>query len=359
MIKWLKLLTTFKLPANYFKIDGSVKAEPSSQGTQVLRLDENAAVIDTQQQAHPMLAAIMPWLVVSIVFACYVLLTGMNDLLFPRHTNEPPPGLEFYIVNLAIVLGGMYLLATCCWLVYIGVIQPSPSPLLLDRKARKVYGSYRGNRVEMDWNRVKPAITRGAMANRGGVMTLYNFNLAQFAEGQEPSNKTVECGMLLSAGNIGMEPCVALWEFIRTYMNEAPEKLPATDVLPDTGDWTHKWLERGPYGSIYLGQPITTLLRESNGVPRFDFWISVAAWFMAPGMFFSLYDTWLRPQTRLKPEWIPARPTDPNPYAITVPDNSDRPLREKAAKLVILWVATLMVSGCAFWWWIVSALVSA
>ncbi len=241
----------------------------------------------------------------------------------------------------------------------MAVIQPSPSPLLLDRKARKVYGSFRGNRVEMDWNRVKPAITRGAMANRGGVMTLYNFSLVQFAEGQEPSHKTVECGILLSAGNIGMEPCVALWEFIRTYMDEAPEKLPATEVLPDTGDWTHKWLERGPYGSIYLGLPITTLLRENNGVPRFDFWISVAAWFMAPGMFFSLYDTWLRPQTRLKPEWIPAPPTSPNPYAITVPDNSDRPLREKAAKLVIVWTVSLMFTGCAFWWWIISALVNA
>lgn len=359
MIKWLKLLSTFKLPANYFRIDGSVKAEPSSQGTQVLRLDENAVLIDTRQQAHPMVAGMAPWIVVGIYFMGLVLVTSTHDLLFPRPTIEPEMGLGEKFLLWSLLGGVLYMLLLACWLFFMLIIQPSPSPLLLDRNARKVYGSFRGNRVEMDWNRVKPAITRGAMANRGGVMTLYNFNLAQFADGQEPSHKTVECGILLSAGNIGMEPCVALWEFIRTYMDEAPEKLPVTGVLPDTGDWTHKWLERGPYGSIYLGLPMTTLLRENNGVPRFDFWISVAAFFMAPGMFFSLYDTWLRPQTSLKPEWIPAQPTSPNPYAITVPDNSDRPLREKAAKLVILWVATLMVSGCAFWWWIVSALVSA
>ena len=357
MIKWLKLLSTFKLPANYFKIDGSVKAEPSSQGTQVLRLDENAAVIDTRQQVHPMVAGMMPWLVVGIFFMCYFLVTGINDLLFPHPTNEPPAGLVSLTADWMMLAMFFYGIATAYWLIHMLVIQPSP--LLLDRKARKVYGSYRGKLVEMDWNRVKPAITRGTMANRGGVMTLYNFSLAQFAEGQEPSNKTVECGILLSAGNIGMEPCVALWEFIRIYMDEAPEKLPATEVSPDTGDWTQKWLERGPYGGIYVGQPIIKQLRENNGVPRFDFWISVAVWFMAPGMFFSLYDTWLRPQTRLKPEWIPALPTSSNPYAITVPDNSDRPLRKKGARLVMAWTAALLVSGCASWWWIVSALVNA
>ncbi|MFV5213854.1 DUF6708 domain-containing protein [Azonexus caeni] len=359
MIKWLKLLYTFKLPANYFRIDGSVKAEPSSRGTQVLRLDENAALIDTRQQAHPMVAGMAPWIIAGIFFMCYFLVTGINDLLFPRPTNEPPASLVSHIVDWVMLAMFFYVLATACWLVHMLIIQPSPSPLLLDRKARKVYGSYRGKLVEMDWNRVKPAITRGAMANRGGVMTLYNFSLAQFAAGQEPSNKTVECGILLSSANIGMEPCVALWEFIRIYMDEAPEKLPATEVSPETSDWTQKWLERGPYGSIYLGQPIITLLRENNGVPRFDFWISVAVWFMAPGMFFSLYDTWLRPQIRLKPEWIPALPTDSNPYAITLADDSDRPLREKGARLVILWTVALMVSGCASWWWVISALVSA
>jgi len=298
----------------------------------------------------------MPWIVAGVCFSCFFLQFTFTRLLSP----EEAMGWQFYAVIWAVLVPALlYLLLACCAILYITVIQPSPSPLLLDRKARKVYGSYRGKRVEMDWNRVKPAITRGAMANRGGVMTLYNFSLAQFAAGQEPSNKTVECGILLSAGNIGMEPCVALWEFIHIYMDEAPDKLPATEVSPDTGDWTQKWLERGPYGSIYLGQPIIKLLRENNGVPRFDFWISVAVWFMAPGMFFSLYDTWLRPQIRLKPEWIPALPTTANPYAITIPDNSDRPLREKGARLVILWTVALMVSGCASWWWVISALVSA
>lgn len=107
MIKWLKLLSTFKLPANYFKIDGSVKAEPSSQGTQVLRLDENAVLIDTQLQGHPMLAAMMPWMVVGIVFSCYVLVTGVNDLLFPLPSNEPPADLLSHIANWMLLLGGV------------------------------------------------------------------------------------------------------------------------------------------------------------------------------------------------------------------------------------------------------------
>ncbi len=83
MIKWLKLLSTFKLPANYFRIDGSVKAEPSSHGMQVLRLDENASLIDTRQQAHPMLAAMMPWLVAGIFFSCYLL-----TILGRVHSNQ-------------------------------------------------------------------------------------------------------------------------------------------------------------------------------------------------------------------------------------------------------------------------------
>lgn len=156
-----------------------------------------------------------------------------------------------------------------------------------------------------------------------------------------------------------MVPCVALWEFIRTYMDEAPESLPHTEVLTGKKDWTHKWLERGPYGGYDFEKPVMTTLRESGGVPEFGLWHSVDIFFMAPGMFFSLYDTWLRPQTGLKPEWIPAPPTSPNPYAITVPDNSDRPLREKAAKLVIVWTVSLMFTGCAFWWWIISTLVNA
>ena len=356
MIKWFKLLTTFKLPANYFKIDGSVKAEPSSQGTQVLRLDENAALIDTQQQAHPMVAAMAPWIFAGIVFSCFFLKFTFTNLLFPKEAM----GWQFDLaIWLLLVPGLIYVIAIGCWLVHMLVIQPSPSPILLDRKARKVYGSFRGQLVEMDWNRVKPAITRGTMVNRGGAITLYHLSLAQFAEGKVPSHKTVECGILLISGHVGMVPCVALWEFIRTYMDEAPEKLPHTEILSSRKDWTYNWLERGPYGAYDFEKPVMATLRNSHGVPMFGFWHAVFVFLMAPGMFFSLYDTWLRPQTRLKPEWIPTQPTSSNPYTITVQDDSDRPLREKGARFVIAWTAALMVSGCAFWWWIISALVNA
>ena len=189
-------------------------------------------------------------------------------------------------------------------------------------------------------------------------MTLYNLNLVQYAEGKPREVASIERGIQLSTGNAGTIGCMGLWEYIRRYMDEAPEKLPPTEVQPETGDWAQRWLERGVYGGFYADHPMISHLRDHNGVPPLNFWVAFLMFICAPGVLLSFYDAWLRPQTQLDPAWIPASDTAANPYKVIFPTPEDHRLREKAARLVAIWSILLIGGGCAFWgwmvWWVVA-----
>jgi len=347
----MRRIPKIKIPASFFEKDGDVDALPQLDGASPRRLDPAALTIDAQPQRNPMLSFFVSAAVASGVFVAVLYAASVSDGFLDRIDG----GLAFLWWVLTIIMLGLVLVLS--YFIYIGFLQSSPSPIVFDRKRRKVYGSHRGVAFEMDWARVGPAIVSAPMVMKGGgYMTLYNLNLVQYAEGKPREAASIERGIQLSAGNAGTIGCMGLWEFIRCYMDEDPARLPPTEVQPVAGDWTERWLERGVYGGFYAGHPMIAHLREHGGVPPLHPGVALLMFVCAPGLLLSYYDAWLRPQTRLDPAWIPPVPSEANPYRIITPTQEDRALREKAARLVAVWSVLLIGGGCACYaalvWWL-------
>lgn len=335
----MRMLKHLTLPKSFDLIPRPEKIAPVADGVQIMRLDEEALLIDPRYQSHPLLTFGTSFLVGGLILGA--LTAPVFAKLLQAQWNGTDKFDPIAWFGSICMIGGYFLMLG--W-VYFSMLSRAPSPILFNRKTRKVYGSYRGKVLEFDWKDMQAVTTQESDPERGA-----NLFLAQFSPGKPPSNKTVQRGFVVTTGNLGSIAPEGLWEFMRCYMEEAPDKLPQVEIHPSNTSWTNRFLLQGPYGDFCSGEPLTMPLRERKGIPQINPFVTLLVACFWIGIPFSLWQTWVRPRTRLPMQWIPPVPQGLNPYDIILPDARDEMLQNRAALIVIAW--TIACTGAGFWMW--------
>ncbi|MGY0653022.1 DUF6708 domain-containing protein [Luteimonas sp. A537] len=135
-----------------------------------------------------------------------------------------------------LVMLGVALLVILCPLVWAwrSARMPLPPPVILSRKTRKFYcwvDRKRGWMV-LDYDELHPAVFRSAIITTAGSATFFMLGLAKLAPGARKIIEQVNPAPPLFPAERPEE----VWEFIRTYMDGAPEGLPSVDPMPPLDD---------------------------------------------------------------------------------------------------------------------------
>ncbi|WP_374600172.1 DUF6708 domain-containing protein [Niveibacterium sp.] len=329
------------LPKHFDVITRTSDVRPSADTVQILRLDDEVLLADPRYQSNPFISFMTPWILIGV---------GVAAAIAPKLLSSAAGGANFGLitwVGCVLAVGAMFF---SVGFVGMTLFSRAPSPILFNRKTRKVYGSHRGVVMELKWKDITPITTSASAVSESGSMTFSNLILVEFEPGQPPSKKTVRKGFTVTTGNLGSGSCVALWEFFRCFMEEAPEKLPPTEVHPSITSWTARFLQQGPYGDFYIGEPLTIPLRERKGIPRIHWYITLPVLLFWVGIPFSLWQAWCRPRAQIPAQWIPPTPVSPNPFNVIVADENDLRLQKRAATLMVLWMMACAGTGAWIYW---------
>jgi len=336
------------LPKHFDVIASTPGMRPVVDAIQILRLDDEVLLVDSRYQSNPMISFMAPLLLFTAAFLAYTSPGALHDLQ-SQWAGRSEVDLFDWVMTPFMIGASLFFVG----LIAISQLSLAPSPILFNRKTRTVYGSHRGVVMELDWKNITPITTSGSAVSESGSMTFSNLILVQFEAGQVPSNKTVRRGFTVTTGNLGSGSCVALWAFFRCFMEEAPEKLPPTEVHPSTTSWTARFLQQGPYGDFYIGEPLTIPLRKRRGIPRIHWYITLPVLLFWVGIPFSLWQAWCRPRAHIPAQWIPPTPAGPNPFNVIVADANDLRIQKRAAALVVLWTLACACTGGWIYWSVV------
>lgn len=332
-----------------------VKEEPCAEVASVLRMDGEALVIDTKAQTGVFMGfGVFVMLFVNIPLVAYATVELWRML---AHRLTELDAFDVWIWGL-IALAVPVMLAFSFWFLYLGLIRPAPSPIIFNRRTRKVCGSHHGRPLELHWDRVRPVLTKGKMY-LNGAQTFYNLVLFQPDTAHDWFNSRIKRGhgLIVTAGHAwGWGTCHQLFEFIRRYMDEEPKqaakRLPAVEIAPAGEGWVGKVLDEGPYYDLTEGGNRMQRLRERNGKPELYASRSLYVAFMGPASLISVLMAFFRRKVQLPPQSWPQATREPCPYSVLPPRPEDMALRRRAAPLVALWLLLTVGSGCAFWGWL-------
>jgi hypothetical protein len=149
--------------------------------------------------------------------------------------------------------------------------------------------------------------------------------------------------------------CRMVWEFIRCYMEEGGDTLPATEVTPAGLNpvWVDTLLDSGPYHEVTEGNNRQELRRINQGKPQIKWWVHLFMFTIGPGVLINLWQMFVRPKVKLPAEWVnpvAVQTTAQQPTYKTIrPDPQDIALRHKEARWVAVWLGLCAVGGTAFW----------
>lgn len=111
---------------------------------------------------------------------------------------------------------------------------PLAPPVILSRTLRKFYCWVDRKRgwMALDYDELHPAVFRSAIVTTAGSATFFNLGLAKLVPGTRRIADQVNPAPPLFPAERPEE----VWEFIRTYMDGAPEDLPPIDPMPPLQD---------------------------------------------------------------------------------------------------------------------------
>ena len=164
----------------------------------------------------------------------FVLALMCGPFLFESRSASPENaaiGFVFWVVFWGLV-GGLTL-GFGIW-AYRSARKPLAPPVILSRTLRRFYcwvDRKRGWMV-LDYDELHPAVFRSTIVTAAGSATFFILGLAKLVPGTRRIADQVNPAPLLFPAERPEE----VWEFIRTYMDGAPEALPAVDPLPPLHD---------------------------------------------------------------------------------------------------------------------------
>lgn len=343
------------------EVDRPVKEAPSLYLEQPLRIDGNALILETHAQ-EGLILGLGLFVMCLAMIGMPAMLWGARNQFFNTEILAGMGGGEMVFFLATIVFLTVAALSAAFgfapYLLYRGLIQPAPSPIICDRRAGKIYGSHKGKPVELDWKLVKPILTQSVLW-AGGIQRYYNlvFFQPETPETWSGKGKHRGKGIIISAGQPwGWKACQSIAEFIRLYMEEPPEsaaeRLPAVESAIQEERWVTRQLDHGPYNELTESVGRMDRLRERDGRPELTMGKSILATLMAPALAMNLLQVHARRIVQLPAAWWPKPATGPNPYATIEMKPGDIELRRKAAKAVRNWLIGCVGIGCTWWTWV-------
>ncbi|SPR99825.1 hypothetical protein [Cupriavidus taiwanensis] len=223
------------------------------------------------------------WLTIGIFISSYMLL-GAITFLPPLLTRDTP------LAVLAVVIG-VFLLAIIgpAILVYRVVINPIKPPVVISRKARRVY-VWRGEKA--GWRALKidssyPFVFCSKLISTAGATTIYTLQLAEL----DANRAIVESAVLGPFSRIPDE-CGRQWEFIRRYMDATPDEVPSVLAQPPANDVRATLARMDRVGSSGLVSRDFRLKKSLFAWCYFSFhgivsywWLRAAAWLQCRGKY--------------------------------------------------------------------------
>lgn len=297
----------------------------------VIKLDQRSMVwayegVATDVEALSPFFAI---LIGGVVGAC---LFFMWDIAFGTlfSGEEVSARIWLFAISLLFAVGGS-------WFVYFilkNSIFSAFGDLHFNRRSGTIYTAENKTSVRMNWANVRPY----AIANFGqpqlGAPIMMSLQLVEFAS---PDSKTPMAHLVVAGPLPSRKGCQEVWELIRRYMEDPPERLPPLEVAPGNRDWIGVLLTFGPMSFGTIPQEFLSKLRARNWWPpinpfRMGLWI--IAWYFPLSV--TLYNRYRR-RAKLPLEWtkdeIPPA-SERNPYQTSVMDPKDAAGRRKAAWII-------------------------
>lgn len=132
-----------------------------------------------------------------------------------------------------LILTGAMCLLPLVW-AYRSARMPLAPPVILSRTLRKFYSWVDRKRgwMVLDYDELHPAVFRSAIVTTAGSATFFNLGLAKLVPGTRRIADQVNPAPPL----FPVERPEEVWEFIRTYMDGAPDALPPVDPMPPLQD---------------------------------------------------------------------------------------------------------------------------
>jgi hypothetical protein len=344
-------------------IELPVKEAPCVGGAAVQRLDDEVLVLQTNQQVNLQIGLGMVGALLGLTFLTFMFFSTGNDGKFvissvyasslnrhleAYHSSNLDLVLLFFDSFSFVVFPSLYGLVF--WLLNLSLIQPRPSPVVLNRRTKKVYGSHRGKLVELAWKNITPIITEGPSTASGGVQRSCHLVFAELDPPKNPERRKRRGKgfMVYSHPAWGWAECRGLWEFMRTYMEESPKKLPSVLITPPVRT-VDNLLAEGPYADMNPQAENWAYIQE-HGRAKMG-WQAVMYFFCAPFLLFNALQLFCRRQVKLPETALPpAKPENENAlYKCTKLDEKDSALWLKASRRVAVQLLALMVLGMAMY----------
>ncbi|WP_139256011.1 hypothetical protein [Chitinimonas taiwanensis] len=332
-----------------------VKEAPDSGGGVITRMDSEALIFDGQPQGSFTIGLGLLSQLIGLIFLPYMLFSIIKDFFFSEAVFPVGGGLWFFtLIGIVLSVGGVFF---SIYLIYLGMILPAPSPVIFNRRLGLVVGSHKGRPIALEWKKVRPILLHSIMLAAGAQRQYYLALIERDDSLPNGRKQKTGYGLMVSTGHTwGWANCHAMWEFIRRYMEDRPESLPAVELSPPAG-FEAKMLDEGPYWEFHERQGLIADLRNRNGLPKFNHWVSFMMVIFAPAFLINVFRMLFRRRVKLPKEWLPAAPSAPNPYHIRQAETGDLAIRIKAARYIALWMTICLGLGMLFWIWLVRLIV--
>jgi hypothetical protein len=276
--------------------------------------------------------AISPFMSIVIGVGVVASLFFMWDLVFGADFSYDSIGIRIFlfVVSVVIVVGGS-------WFVYYMLknsIFSAYGDLHFNRHSKTIYTAENNVSVRMNWANVRPFAVTSFGPAQFGAPIMMSLQLAEFAS---PNSNALVNSFIVAGPLPSRRGCQEVWELIRRYMEDPPERLPSLEVAQGDRDWVSVLLAFGPMSFGTIPQEFLAKLRERNWWPpinpfRVCFWI--IGWYFPLSA--TLYNKYRR-RAKLPAEWTKdeAPPNDEvNPYQTSARDPKEVAGRVRAAWII-------------------------
>jgi hypothetical protein len=265
----------------------------------------------------------------GVVAAC---LFFMWDIVFGTLFSDELSSARIwlFVISLLFAAGGS-------WLVYYMLknsVFSAYGDLHFNRHSKTIYTAENNKALRMNWANVRPFAVAGFGPPQFGAPIMMSLQLVEFAS---QDSRTPVASLVVAGPLPTRRGCQEVWELIRRYMEDSPERLPSLEVAPGDRDWVSVLLVFGPMSFGTIPQEFLAKLRARNWLPpmnpfRMCWWI--IAWYFPLSV--TLYNKYRR-RAKLPVEWIRDEipPSgDPNPYRASVREPKEVLGRKKAAWII-------------------------
>ena len=325
-------------------------ATPQAPPRSIVKLDSRSMVWAYDEIASDV-EALSPFMALALLFMLAFIVPA--SILIILDDKQPWSGRLIMGAIAAVLTPGF--VAGIIYLLKISLFSRY-ADLHFNRKARSVYTQEGKIAVRLDWNHVRPFASAVPGPLTMGALPAWALTLVEFSAGASPRpiQRLQVQGILPDR-----DACQRLWELIRRYMDEAPERVPELEVVRGGRTWQSALLDFGPMREVSLADSSEEMeagvigrLRKRNWWPvigpfRIFWW--TAFW---PGPLSTILYERFRREALLPAAWTAEEaPTagEANPYRFRSQASDERAGRRKATWIIGTVCTACIAVGASVW----------